>query len=121
MVTKPRTESSYDSAPNTEGYGGRREELDEARRFRIEQLVALERELAVTPYDSVTRALHLAAATSLAEIDAALDRMTRGVYGLCVTCARPIPEDRLDTLPMSAQCMPCHFNEQNCRFAGRNG
>jgi DnaK suppressor protein len=118
MVTRPNL-PGYDSAPNDDRRRERREQLLQARTFRLEQLAASERELAALPQQSVQRALHMAATTALAEIDAALDRMERGVYGQCVTCARPIPEDRLDVLPMAPHCMPCDYNEQNCRLDRR--
>lgn len=118
MVTMP-TLPGYDSAPDDDRRRERREQLLEARMFRLEQLAASERELAALPPQSVERALHMAATTALAEIDAALDRMERGVYGQCVICARPIPEDRLDVLPMAPQCMACHYNEQNCQLDRR--
>lgn len=93
----------------------RKQRLYELRRFRVDQLADLERELdGAAPRDCVTSSLHVAATTALAEIDAALDRMARGNYGLCVGCAKPIPADRLNELPMAALCMSCHFNEQNC-------
>jgi len=117
MATMPLP--AYDSAPDDDRHRERREQLLDARMFRLEQLAAVDREPAETPQDSVQRALHMAATTALAEIDAALDRMDRGVYGKCGTCARPIPEDRLDVLPMAPQCMPCHYNEQNCRLDRR--
>jgi hypothetical protein len=115
MVTMP----AYDSAPNDDMHRERREQLLQARAFRLEQLAAVQRELSGAPQQSVQRALHMAATSALAEIDAALDRMDRDVYGQCVTCARPISDDRLDVLPMAPQCMPCHYNEQNCRLDRR--
>ncbi len=118
MVTLS-TLSARGSAPDDDRHGERREQLLQARTFRLEQLASIECERADAPQISIQRALHVAATTALAEIDAALDRMERGVYGQCVTCARPIPEDRLDVLPMAPQCMPCHYNEQNCRLDRR--
>lgn len=118
MVTMPTT-PGYDSAPDDDGHRDRREQLLHARTFRLEQLSAAEPELADGPQRGVQGALHIAATTALAEIDAALDRMDRGVYGQCVSCGQPIPEDRLEVLPMAPQCMPCHYNEQNCRLDRR--
>ncbi len=117
MATFPRHQSRTAPGPlAVEGRGDREPRLREARRFRREQIAALQEDLGEDPRrDTVTRALLIAASTALGEIDAALDRMARGAYGRCVTCARPIPGDRLDVLPMAAQCMPCHFNDQNCR------
>lgn len=40
-------------------------------------------------------------------IDAALDRIAHGTYGICVTCGDPIGEDRLDVLPHTPKCRDC--------------
>ena len=90
--------------------------LLEERQFRLEQTADLERELCDDPrHDSVRRALRIAAHGVLSEIEAALDRLERGVYGDCLVCGTAIPAGRLDVLPMVALCMRCHYNEQNCR------
>ena len=119
MVTTPGlpTLPNHDSAPQDDKLRKRREQLLRARTFRLEQLAASD-QLALPP-EGVQRALHMAATTALAEIDAALERMERGVYGQCLTCARPIAEDGLDALPMASQCMSCHYNEENCRLDRR--
>jgi DnaK suppressor protein len=91
-----------------------RRRLEEERRFRVDQLAALEAESCPTTHESVQRALFIAATTALDEIDAALDRLSSGRYGRCVTCSAELPAERLDVLPMAALCMPCHYNEQNC-------
>lgn len=92
--------------------------LQDERRFRIEQLTDLDSEPA-TPdrHECVKLALHIAATSALAEVEAALARIAEGRYGACVTCARRIPADRLDVLPMTSLCMPCHYNAQNCHRA----
>jgi DnaK suppressor protein len=41
----------------------------------------------------------------LAEIDAALQRIEDGTYGLCVRCGRPIDADRLEALPWATLCL----------------
>lgn len=85
--------------------------LLEQRRFRSEQLDALTAEIPPTgtddPRDLVTLALTDAAATALADIDAALVRMGRGGYGRCRDCAAPIPLERLEILPAAPLCMAC--------------
>ena len=43
----------------------------------------------------------------LAEIDAALERIEDGTYGICETCGRPISEDRLEAIPYATQCIDC--------------
>ncbi len=48
----------------------------------------------------------------LAAIDAALDRVEAGTYGTCVTCGKPIGEDRLEAIPYAAQCIECRSREE---------
>ncbi len=92
--------------------------LHDERRFRVEQLDALDRESpSGDRHASVNRALRLAAANTLGEIDAALARMEEGRYGLCVTCSQPLPDGRLDVVPMAPLCISCHYHEQNSRTA----
>jgi RNA polymerase-binding protein DksA len=43
----------------------------------------------------------------LAEIDAALERIEDGTYGICETCGEPISEERLEAIPYTRQCIDC--------------
>jgi RNA polymerase-binding transcription factor DksA len=43
----------------------------------------------------------------LREIDAALDRVARGAYGVCAVCGRPIDPARLAVRPSATTCVPC--------------
>ncbi|MQW77865.1 TraR/DksA family transcriptional regulator [Nocardioides sp. dk4132] len=43
----------------------------------------------------------------LAEIDAALERVAAGSYGVCVRCGRPIPAERLAVRPAASTCVAC--------------
>ncbi len=43
----------------------------------------------------------------LAAIDAALDRLTAGTYGRCVSCGQPIAAERLEARPEAARCITC--------------
>ena len=98
-----------------------RAELDQQRSFRTEQL----EELAVyaaqaaasadEPRLQVTRTLTLAAEAALSEIDAALRRLEEGSYGVCDSCAEPIPWERLEVLPMSRLCTPCQYLAESGR------
>ena len=45
-------------------------------------------------------------------IDGALERIDEGTYGTCVTCARPIGEDRLAAIPWATQCIDCRRAEE---------
>jgi RNA polymerase-binding transcription factor DksA len=40
----------------------------------------------------------------LREIEAALQRIEAGTFGVCTTCGEPIEPDRLEYLPWSTQC-----------------
>jgi RNA polymerase-binding protein DksA len=48
----------------------------------------------------------------LSAIDAALERIEDGTYGTCITCGKPIGEDRLDAIPYAAQCIECRAREE---------
>lgn len=93
--------------------------LHDERRFRVEQVAALDGgELAASDrHASVNKALRMAATTTLREVEAALARMDEGRYGRCVTCSQPLTDARLDALPMTPLCASCHYNVQNCRTA----
>jgi RNA polymerase-binding transcription factor DksA len=85
-----------------------REVLHEQREFRLEQLADLAgAQRGDDSFSEVAESLLEGARFALSEIDAALDRMDAGRYGLCVECGRPIPVERLEVIPMTAYCMPC--------------
>ncbi len=48
----------------------------------------------------------------LAEIDAALERIEAGTYGLCERCGNPIDRERLEALPYATKCIPCKTLEE---------
>jgi DnaK suppressor protein len=65
---------------------------------------------------------HLArTATALDEIDAALARIDRGDYGLCVACDEPIDLRRLRAHPAALRCAACQqeFETQQGRLGPR--
>lgn len=43
----------------------------------------------------------------LTQIDRAIDRLQKGVYGLCEMCQKKIPIMRLNALPFSTTCIQC--------------
>ena len=53
-------------------------------------------------------------------IDAAIERMSEGTYGICKRCGQPIHEDRLEALPFVAFCITCqtYLEQQNELFGG---
>jgi RNA polymerase-binding transcription factor DksA len=104
-----------------------RAELDQQRRFRLEQLeqLAVEAEAMATDDQArlqVSRFLTLAAESALEDIDAALQRLEQGSYGTCERCAEPIPWERLEVLPMTRLCTPCQYlAESGWSHRSRNG
>ena len=42
-----------------------------------------------------------------ADVDRALARLDDGTYGLCESCGRPIPFERLEALPHARYCVAC--------------
>src|SRR5215218_6048013 len=118
-TTTTRSAAEFESQLST-----LREELDQQRRFRTEQLeeLAAEAAEAMATADQnrlqVTRVLTLAAEAALSEIDAALQRLEDGSYGVCERCAEPIPWERLEVLPMSGLCTPCQYLVDSGRSNG---
>jgi RNA polymerase-binding protein DksA len=56
---------------------------------------------------AVVAALESEAVQQIAEIDAALQRLDAGTYGICVSCGEPIGEGRLKVRPAATQCRDC--------------
>ncbi len=48
----------------------------------------------------------------LEEVEAALQRMKKGKYGLCAECGEPIPYERLEAVPYTAYCVE-HASNRN--------
>lgn len=55
----------------------------------------------------VVAALETEAVHEIAEIDAALQRLEAGHYGICVGCGEDISPKRLEAWPASAECLDC--------------
>ncbi|GEO84303.1 MULTISPECIES: TraR/DksA family transcriptional regulator [Alphaproteobacteria] len=47
----------------------------------------------------------------LKAIDAALERISMGTFGICAKCGQPIAEARLDAVPSAALCQECAAGE----------
>lgn len=43
----------------------------------------------------------------LKDVDKALDAITKGTYGICKYCNKPIDEKRLEARPASSSCIEC--------------
>jgi DnaK suppressor protein len=52
-------------------------------------------------------------------IDAALERLADGGYGLCTRCHRPISEARLRALPFAVRCQACEAAREHDSQAQR--
>jgi DnaK suppressor protein len=55
----------------------------------------------------VSAAVAAAAQQALFDVEAALERIDEGRYGLCTHCAAEIPFERLLAIPQAALCMRC--------------
>ena len=57
--------------------------------------------------DEVLEDLGAAGAREIRMIEAALDRIANGRYGVCVSCGDDIGEERLNVLPQTPRCAAC--------------
>ena len=44
---------------------------------------------------------------ALSEVEAAIDRLAKGTYGLCMRCGQPISAARLEAKPAARRCIEC--------------
>ena len=57
-------------------------------------------------------------AAKLDDIEAAIQRIDEGSYGLCVDCKKAIPRKRLEVLPFARRCLACEGqSERRSRVA----
>ncbi|WP_328752688.1 TraR/DksA C4-type zinc finger protein [Streptomyces sp. NBC_00285] len=101
----PRTETRPERLTAHEAL----QRLEHERAARLTQLHAIveaapdaEEQVMCTQKDTVRRVL--------AEVEAAFARVQDGSYGVCRTCSRPIPVERLEILPYTPFCVPCQRN-----------
>lgn len=88
-----------------------RARLTEEREFLLAQrfIMAAERASFPTLADrDGTVALVAGTDSALVDVNAALARMDSGDYGSCLACGQAVPAERLDVLPMTPRCGPCH-------------
>jgi RNA polymerase-binding transcription factor DksA len=57
--------------------------------------------------DEVLEGVGQAGLEELRAVNAALDRIERGVFGLCAKCGEPISPARLEAVPQAALCQAC--------------
>jgi DnaK suppressor protein len=70
----------------------------------------LNREVAIRNLDRESKLLK--------EVQAALNRVEEGTFGVCMRCEEEIPEKRLRALPWAAYCVPCQEAIDRMRAAG---
>ncbi|UCH53269.1 MAG: TraR/DksA C4-type zinc finger protein [Pseudomonadota bacterium] len=56
----------------------------------------------------------------LADIEAALQRISAGTYGECVDCGTDIVLARLDAYPTAKRCQPCQARREDSKRGGRD-
>ena len=76
-------------------------ELDQTR-SKMSAEAAIERES-----DEVLEDLAAAGQQEIRMIEAALKRIDRDEYGICVDCGDPISDERLDIIPQTPKCRNC--------------
>lgn len=86
-----------------------RQRLEHERTSRVTQLEAMdeagpetEAEVMSAQKDTIQRVL--------TEVEAAFARVQDGSYGMCRSCSKPIPVERLEILPYTPFCVPCQRN-----------
>ena len=97
-----------------------RRELEQQRRFRLDQLTDLSYQAAGASDEAhreVVRALKAGARAVLADIDAALFRLAIGSFGICQGCGRPLSMGQLEVIPMAALCLACQSDQEALRSA----
>lgn len=117
-------------ARTTEGYRAALESEAWKLRLALESAEAVELPIVADPIDSssLEHERHMALdsrrrkAVLLAEVNAALQRIRIGTYGLCAECGEPISPGRLNALPWARLCLKCQQEQEaGNRFAADDG
>ncbi len=74
-----------------------------------------EHEQRYIPSESIEKEIHVenTEETIGRAVDAALERIESGNYGICQQCGCQIPVDRLDAIPYAERCIACEQQLQN--------
>jgi RNA polymerase-binding transcription factor DksA len=85
-----------------------------AEQHGVEQATStIERELDTTVIQK--------AESELLEVEAALERIEAGGYGICEVCHQPIPEERLEALPATRYCVADQARVEREPWLRQNG
>lgn len=113
-------------------FAGQRARLEQERQSLIADIDTLSTENQAQPDDYgignhladdasevVTRDLNLALRSNsedlLAQVEAALQRIDDGTYGVCARCGQPINPERLEALPYATYCITCQSEIEHQR------
>lgn len=80
-----------------------RHRLEEARQFHASRLEDVDR----LGSDDISMAMIRRTEASLEAVDAALERIEAGTFGVCVSCHGRIAAERLEALPHADVCARC--------------
>ena len=50
---------------------------------------------------------------TIEQIEAALRKMDKGIYGICEYCRQPIPKKRIKALPFARYCINCQHSTEH--------
>ncbi len=50
---------------------------------------------------------------TIGQIEAALRKIEKGIYGRCEQCRQPIPKKRIKALPFARYCVNCQHSSEN--------
>jgi DnaK suppressor protein len=81
--------------------------LEEQRADRVRQRELALAEAATSMPDPVAMRRGASMLLTIAEMDAALERIAGGTYGRCTHCGIGIPIERLEFLPYASGCVAC--------------
>lgn len=52
---------------------------------------------------------------TIGQIEAALRKIEKGIYGRCELCRQPIPKKRIKALPFARYCINCQHSSESSR------
>ena len=52
---------------------------------------------------------------TIGQIEAALRKIEKGIYGRCELCRQPIPKKRIKAMPFARYCIHCQTSSENNR------
>ncbi|MEE8170795.1 MAG: TraR/DksA C4-type zinc finger protein [Phycisphaerae bacterium] len=98
---------------------GLREQINSAVRSNRDQLAGSKKDFADIGdrasggfEDEIAAGLLSIESGQLDEIEGALGRINRGLYGACIDCGKPVPRKRLEILPFAKRCLVCEGQKE---------